>query len=1379
MEEKYYLGLDIGTNSVGWAVTDEEYNLCKFRKKDMWGIRLFEDAETAADRRMKRTARRRLQRRNQRIDLLQELFAEEIVKVDPTFFIRLNESRLHLEDKTIKEKHPLFIGSDYSDIEYYSEYPTIYHLRKELIESKDSHDIRLVYLALHHILKNRGHFLIDGDLSAAKSFDSTFSNMLGIIKDEIGVDIYSNEGDMKECERVLKSRDIPKSTKVKMLRKHMEISEEGKDKAQIKREEAVISNACKFIVGLTGDVSKFFDEGMDELEKTSFKISDAAYDETIRDELEKVLPEKVIVMDSMKAVYDWSVLVEILGDEKYLSFAKVNQYEEHKQNLAELRRLVIKYCDSKAYKTFFNDDKGPSNYANYIGSVKKNGKKYVAKRCSQEDFYKTLKKLLAGMKVDTEDESVYESLVDGAEKQTLLPLQRSKDNGVVPRQVHEVELKKILDNAKVYLDFLDTQDESDISVADKVLSIFKFRVPYYVGPLSDRHKEEGSNSWIVRKDTGKIYPWNFDDKVDREKSNEEFINRMTNKCTYIYGADVIPKNSLLYSKYMVLNELNNVKVWGKPITVEMKQDIFNDLFMKHSRVTGTMLLRYIKAKTQFADLKAEDLSGFDKDFKASMRPYLEFENKVFGDRLNNNKISNIAEDCVKWATIYGDDKTMLANVIKQEYGNDLSEEEIKAICKLRFSGWGNFSKEFLCGVEGVDKEVATGEMMTIMQALWNTNCNLMQVLSKRFTFRDEINNLNGERIGKITEISYDALVKDMYISPANKRAVWQCILIAEEVKKIMKHPPERIFVEMARGEDKNKDRTNKNKNRTVSRKQHLLDLYAGCDKDVREWTEEIDSKDERDFNSKKLYLYYTQMGRCMYTREPIDLDALMSNNSKWDRDHIYPQSRIKDDSLDNLVLVNKTNNAKKSNEMLSGDIQKKMTPFWKELLDAKFISKKKYDRLTRKGDFTDDELAGFINRQLVETRQASKAVADLLDRIYEDTKIVYVKASLASDFRKTPLKVLKSRLINDYHHAKDAYLNIVVGNVYDAKFNSNALNWIKENRGSNYSINAIFYFDVYRGKQCVWKAPMKDENKKAMKNEHGEITTGTIDKIRKIVRQDNVLYTEYTYCAKGKLFEETIAKKTGNARIRLKKGLEISKYGGYTSANTSYFAEIEFDGKKGKRVKNIIGVPIYIANTLDQNRDAFLDYCKNLKGLSNVKILRECIKKNSLLIIDGFPMRITGENEYVDKFKGNMQLKMDEHNTESIRLIEKYFDKKLGLEMSEKYDGLSKADTLMLYDAIIDKLKCGIYADRPANQANELLKQREIFRKLNLTDEAKLLKEIIGFLRCDSKTTADMSIIGSGTTPGGIAINKNTVGKSTIIFVNQSVTGLYENRAEL
>ena len=37
-EKKYYLGLDIGTDSVGYAVTDTEYRLLKFHGSDAWGV---------------------------------------------------------------------------------------------------------------------------------------------------------------------------------------------------------------------------------------------------------------------------------------------------------------------------------------------------------------------------------------------------------------------------------------------------------------------------------------------------------------------------------------------------------------------------------------------------------------------------------------------------------------------------------------------------------------------------------------------------------------------------------------------------------------------------------------------------------------------------------------------------------------------------------------------------------------------------------------------------------------------------------------------------------------------------------------------------------------------------------------------------------------------------------------------------------------------------------------------------------------------------------------------------------------------------------------------------------------------------------------------
>lgn len=1351
--EKYYLGLDIGTNSVGWAVTDPSYRLERFRKKDMWGIRLFEQADTAADRRTKRTNRRRLQRRHQRIQLLQELFAEEMARVDDTFFLRLNESKLHLEDKSVQEKYPLFIEKGYTDIDFYQEYPTIYHLRKDLMESDQPHDIRLVYLAIHHLLKYRGHFLIDGSLNSAKSFSTVFEQMMRSVQDGLEIDFTVSHPE--RVEEILRNRTMARSSKSKLLEKEFVIDPGEDDPKSLK---TVVKQICTFIAGNKGDLKKVFREDLDELEKTGFKFSDPGFDEEILPDLENKIPDLLNVVQAMKAVYDWSVLVDILDGEEYLSFAKVKQFDEHKHNLHQLRQVMKKYCEKKTWVDFFDDPTGKSNYAAYIGHVKKNGKKYSVKRCSEEDFYKNLKGILSNLSPNEEGTILINELKEKADAQILLPLQRSKDNGVVPHQVHQIELQVILEHAETYLPFLKQRDDKGISVSEKILKIFEFRIPYYVGPLSDRHMENGANAWIVRKEAGRIYPWNYEEKINLEKSNEAFIRRMTNKCTYLLGEDVLPKNSLLYQKFIVLNELNNLKIRGKGISVALKQQIYEDLFCSHTKVTGKKLLTYLRAHED-SELSSEDLSGFDQNFKASLSAQLDFEKQIFKEDFKKDTVKKIAEDIIRWKTIYGDDNHMVQNMVRQQYPEVFSEEQLKKLNRLHYSGWGNFCAKFLTGIEGIQKD--TGQQFTILQALWETNCNLMQLLSKQYTFQNAIEECNALNAGEIKSVDYDSLVRDLYTSPANKRAIWQTIQITEEIKKVMKGAPDKIFIEMARGEEKEKKRTQ-------SRKDRLMELYAACESDVREWTKELDRWNERDFNSMKLYLYYTQMGRCMYTGEPIDLDALMSGNSKWDRDHIYPQSKIKDDSIDNLVLVNKTENAKKSNGLLSLEVQKKQREFWKELLEGGFISKKKYDRLTRNSDFSEEELAGFISRQLVETRQSSKAVAELLKRIYPDSQIVYVKAALASQFRKNNLHMLKSRRVNDYHHAKDAYLNIVVGDVYDAKFTSNPIAWMKKNYKSNYSINRVFDYDVYRGKDLVWKAFDKDTKDQ-----------GSMETVRKTMLQNNILYTEYTYCGKGQLFNETIAKKGAGASIALKKGLDPEKYGGYTSPNTAYFAFVEFDGKKGQRVKQILEIPVYVANRIPQDKNILIEYFENVKGLKNVKILREKIKKNALISVDGFPMRIRGANDITLQFKGNIQLLLEYEEEEIIRKIEKFLEKDFNSEAIENFDGFTDKECIHIYESLADKLILTIYRKRPANQGIKLKENQEVFKRLSLAYKAKLINEIITMLRCDIATTSDLKLINGSKNAGNMAISKNTIGKSKLILINQSVTGLFENRIEL
>lgn len=93
-----------------------------------------------------------------------------------------------------------------------------------------------------------------------------------------------------------------------------------------------------------------------------------------------------------------------------------------------------------------------------------------------------------------------------------------------------------------------------------------------MGPLNTK----SPNSWVVRTDE-KIYPWNFEKNVDTEKSAEEFIKKLINKCPYT-GDDVLPRESLLYSEFCVLNEINPLTVNGKPIPLEQKNEILMRCF---------------------------------------------------------------------------------------------------------------------------------------------------------------------------------------------------------------------------------------------------------------------------------------------------------------------------------------------------------------------------------------------------------------------------------------------------------------------------------------------------------------------------------------------------------------------------------------------------------------------------------------------------------------------------------------------------------------------------------------------------------------------------------------------------------------------------------
>ena len=178
--KKLFVGLDVGTDSVGWAATDQDFNLLRLKGKTAWGARLFSAATSAKDRRQFRTSGRRLARRKERIRLLNTLFDPLISKKDPTFFLRLENSFLQNDDslKPVEARTdcPLFISKE-EEKRFYKKYPTIWHLRRDLMQNDDFafSDIRYLYLAIHHIIKYRGNFLKTGEIKIGE-FDKNCFN---------------------------------------------------------------------------------------------------------------------------------------------------------------------------------------------------------------------------------------------------------------------------------------------------------------------------------------------------------------------------------------------------------------------------------------------------------------------------------------------------------------------------------------------------------------------------------------------------------------------------------------------------------------------------------------------------------------------------------------------------------------------------------------------------------------------------------------------------------------------------------------------------------------------------------------------------------------------------------------------------------------------------------------------------------------------------------------------------------------------------------------------------------------------------------------------------------------------------------------------------
>lgn len=1237
--------------------------------------------------------------------------------------------------------------------------------------------------------------------------------------------------------------------------------------------------------------------------------------ETLEDDINGYgLPESYIeIILEAKKIYDFRTLAYLLHGQSLLCDAMVNVYKEHKEQLAALKRLYKKYATKEQYYFMFRDsrildgddsddeeDKEESNkeeskdkkkkasYVSYIGYTKTNSKaKYTgAHITSEKNISVLIKQIKNDLKFDDlkskvdryqddpsqqnelskQDISDIQCIEEAIESNTFLPRQNSRNNGVFPYQLNLNEMRTIIENQSKYYPFLKDKAPSfpDGKTEEyKIVSLLKFKIPYYIGPLSQPNDyvrdDKRDNHWVQfrgENNQGIINPWNFSQIVDLEGTADKFISNLTNYCTYIFGENTLPKESLIFQAYKVLNDLNNLKVNGQLISKEDKDYVIENVYLKKRKIKGKDILNALKHK--YKDEPSITTKGSGKSigedevdltmFNSSLSSFIDMSNpNAFGPEFYKDSAKfELAEKIIELITIV-EDKELLKERLKKL---ELSDNQVNYLFKQKYSGWAPLSRKLLDGItiDCVNENTGEAYPVTIIDVMRDTPLNFMEIYETKNSqfsgFKEKVAELNDEK-----NICRDDLIDESYASPAMKRSVRQTFKVIDELKNTLNIDHfDRIFVEATRA-------PGEAGKMVKSRKKQLQEAYDAAKDlvdqelrdDLQELRDDLEKQTDDQLRRKKVYLYFMQLGRSVYSGEKINLNKLDEN---YDIDHIIPQAKLKDDSFNNMVLVERELNNKKQDEYpIPSTIISEQGKNWiKELANRKdknkrsyFMPKDKANRLLRpeSKQLTSDELNGFINRQLTLTNQSVKAVCDILKMTEKGSEIVYSKANFVSDFRKLCGELrpsydafVKVRDINDFHHANDAYLNIVVGNVYYEKFKNFYINNridYNNNGKKDLSVLASKLFTKTQADDktgiLYWEAHFHNEKETDSNGKERIIkvrdygTKSTFDKIEHYMELNDPLVTQMQYTLSGKQgFFKKITLKTKakdnednsdklfplkqHLRSDSNKVMDVNKYGGYSDMITPYFMLVKSEGKKGKHIYSLESIPtIYLKSF--KKKEEKIKYLTEVNSLKNPiiivdKLLMKSILEipqvsneentcgyaklaftgrtnDNLILINLSELHLTVEwKKYykaISNFYGTNDSAAKKNN--KFDVFEEQMKEDPTSDLRRGNTVLTQLNNKCFYSYLINHVfNKAMYKGIPTIGSSfaKLKDKYEVFCNLNTLEQGKVLIGLIKLLSCKSVQGTDLSLIGLSKHLGLISMSKTL--KEGSIIAQESATGM-------
>ncbi|SDY55859.1 type II CRISPR RNA-guided endonuclease Cas9 [Lachnobacterium bovis] len=561
------------------------------------------------------------------------------------------------------------------------------------------------------------------------------------------------------------------------------------------------------------------------------------------------------------------------------------------------------------------------------------------------------------------------------------------------------EIKKILETQKQYHSFLDDD------FIEQYLEIFKRKREYYVGPGNE----------LSRTDYGR-----FTTKLDENGNyiNEDNIfEKLIGTCSIYNGKNGREKKqraagaSYTAQLFNVLNDLTNIKVDGEKLNEEEKRQIV-EIIKNSNSVSMPKIIKRVTGK-EFQDVTGYRVDKKMKPIFHTMEVYRKLKKSLEEKGHNIEDYSEDQLDEIGRLLTLNTERDSIKEFVLKNALLPHSEEFIEFLVEFRrknsslFSKWQSFCLDI---------------MKELIPELYSGTEEQMTLLTKNGYMKTDI-----EKYKDCKYVPVQEMLEEIY-NPVVRRSVHITVDIINAV--IKKYGmPEQVVIEMPR--DKNSD-DQKNRIKEFQKKRE-----KELDNIIKKLKEEYGIKKEKGtiIAKKKLplklKLWNEQGGVCIYSGKPINPNDLLENPDRFEVDHVIPKSISFDDSRNNKVLVYASENQNKGNRtpyfyLRNLDREANFENFKARVIDIYKDNNNKKRNLLFLEDITKIEvLKGFINRNINDTRYASKIVLNTLQTFFKakgtETKVKVVRGSFTHDMHKK-LVIDKDRDESFSHHAVDAML---------------------------------------------------------------------------------------------------------------------------------------------------------------------------------------------------------------------------------------------------------------------------------------------------------------------------------------------------------------------